>query len=320
MTESPLSMLLYIVKRLLASVPIILFVAVFVFMLSHMAPGDPASLIAGENATPEQIAKIRDRLHLNEPLLVQFWIWFSDLLRLDLGASIFSDKPVTELIAARLEPTLMLAAVTIVLTICLAVPAGVLAAWKVNSVSDRSIMILSVLGFSVPAFLIGYANMYIFSIKLGWFPVQGYKPLADGLLGTLRSVALPSLTITLVFWALVARITRAAMIEILQEGYTRTARAKGLSEAKVLFVHALKNAGVPVATVVGVGIAILISGVVVTESVFNIPGIGRLVVDAITQRDFPVVQGTMIFFSAMLIVVNLLVDLSYGLFDPRVRY
>jgi len=181
-------------------------------------------------------------------------------------------------------------------------------------------MILSVLGFSVPAFLIGYANMYVFSLKLGWFPVQGYSPLSDGLLGTLRSVALPSFTITLVFWALVARITRAAMIEILQEGYTRTARSKGLSEAKVLFVHALKNAGVPIATVIGVGIAILISGVVVTESVFNIPGIGRLVVDAITQRDFPVVQGTMIFFSVVLIFVNLLVDLSYALFDPRIRY
>jgi peptide/nickel transport system permease protein len=313
-------MLRYTLKRLLASVPIVLFVAVFVFLLTHLAPGDPASLIAGENATPEQIDKIRERLHLNEPILVQFWIWFSDLVRFDLGTSIFSDKPVTELIAARLEPTMMLTLVTIVLTVFLAVPAGVLAAWKVNSVSDKAIMILSVLGFSVPAFLIGYANMYVFSIHLGWFPVQGYQPLSEGWLGTVRSVAMPSLTITLVFWALVARITRAAMIEILQENYTRTARAKGLGEAKVLFVHALKNAGVPIATVIGVGIAILISGVVVTESVFNIPGIGRLVVDAISQRDFPVVQGTMIFFSTMLIVVNLLVDLSYGLFDPRVRY
>jgi len=313
-------MLKYVANRLLTSIPIILFVAIFVFLLSHLAPGDPAALIAGENATPDQIALIRERLHLNEPLVTQFWYWFSDLLRLDMGNSIFSDRPVTDLIAARLEPTLVLTVLTVILTICLAVPAGVIAAWKVNSASDRSIMILSVLGFSVPAFLIGYANMYVFSLKLGWFPVQGYSPLSDGLLGTLRSVALPSFTITLVFWALVARITRAAMIEILQEGYTRTARSKGLSEAKVLFVHALKNAGVPIATVIGVGIAILISGVVVTESVFNIPGIGRLVVDAITQRDFPVVQGTMIFFSVVLIFVNLLVDLSYALFDPRIRY
>ncbi|RPE72168.1 peptide/nickel transport system permease protein [Pacificibacter maritimus] len=310
----------YISSRLLASVPIVLFVAIFVFLLSHLAPGDPAALIAGENATPEQIAQIRDRLHLDEPLVTQFGYWFSDILRFDLGNSIFSNRPVTELIAARLEPTLVLTSLTIVLTIFLAVPAGVIAAWKVNSTSDRSIMILSVLGFSVPAFLIGYANMYVFALKLGWFPVQGYANLSDGVLGTLRSVALPAFTITLVFWALVARITRAAMIEILQEGYTRTARAKGLSEGKVLFVHALKNAGVPISTVIGVGIAILISGVVVTESVFNIPGIGRLVVDAITQRDFPVVQGTMIFFSVVLIVVNLLVDLSYVLFDPRIRY
>lgn len=313
-------MVRYVTMRLLSSVPIILFVAVFVFLLSHLAPGDPAALIAGENATPEQIEQIRERLHLNEPLVVQFGIWASDLVRLDMGSSIFSNKPVTELIAARLEPTLVLAAVTIFLTIFLAVPAGAIAAWKVNSISDRSIMILSVLGFSIPPFLIGYANMYVFSIKLGWFPVQGYSPLSDGIFATLRSVALPALTITLVFWALVARITRAAMIEILQEGYTRTARSKGLSEMKVVFVHALKNAGVPVATVIGVGVAILISGVVVTESVFNIPGIGRLVVDAITQRDFPVVQGTMIFFSAALILVNLIVDLSYVLFDPRIRY
>lgn len=313
-------MLRYSLRRFLASVPIIVFVAVFVFLLTHLAPGDPAFLIAGENATPDQIEQIRERLHLNEPLLAQFWIWFWDLLRLDFGASIFSEKPVTELIAARLEPTLMLTAVTICLTVSLAVPAGALAAWMVNSAADKFIMVLSVLGFSVPAFLIGYGLMYVFSIKLGWFPVQGYQPLSNGVLGTLTSIALPSLTITLVFWALVARITRAAMIEILNEGYTRTARAKGLSEAKVLFVHALKNAGVPIATIVGVGVAILISGVVVTESVFNIPGIGRLVVDAITQRDFPVVQGTMIFFSGILIFVNLLVDLSYGLFDPRVRY
>ncbi len=310
----------YISNRLLASVPIVLFVAVFVFLLSHLAPGDPAALIAGENATPEQISLIRDRLHLDEPLVTQFGYWFSDVLRFDLGNSIFSERPVTELIAARLEPTLVLTTLTIFMTIFLAVPAGVIAAWKVNSTSDRSIMILSVLGFSVPAFLIGYANMYVFALKLGWFPVQGYSALSDGVFGTLRSVALPAFTITLVFWALVARITRAAMIEILQEGYTRTARAKGLSEGKVLFVHALKNAGVPISTVIGVGIAILISGVVVTESVFNIPGIGRLVVDAITQRDFPVVQGTMIFFSVVLIVVNLLVDLSYVLFDPRIRY
>lgn len=313
-------MLSYIIRRLVASVPIILFVTVFVFLLSHLAPGDPAALIAGENATPEQIAEIRERLQLNEPLVVQFGIWASDMLRLDMGNSIFSNKPVTELIAARLEPTLVLGGVTILLTIFLAVPAGALAAWKVNSMSDRTIMILSVLGFSIPPFLIGYANMYIFSIKLGWFPVQGYSPLSEGVGATLRSVALPALTITLVFWALVARITRAAMIEILQEGYTRTARSKGVNEMKVVFVHALKNAGVPIATVVGVGVAILISGVVVTESVFNIPGVGRLVVDAITQRDFPVVQGTMIFFSAALIVVNLIVDLSYALFDPRIRY
>lgn len=312
-------MLRYVLGRLLAAIPILLIVAVFIFSLVHIAPGDPAALLAGDNANPEQLERIRERLHLDEPLVVQFGIWFSDVLRFDLGDSIYSNKPVTGLIAQRIEPTMVLSVVTIIITVLIAIPLGVIAAWKANSWIDRCIMALAVFGFSVPVFVIGYLLAYLFAVELGWFPVQGYKPLAEGPLATLRSVMLPSVALALVFAALVARVTRAAMLEVLSENYIRTAKAKGLLTSQILISHALKAAGVPIVTVIGVGFATLIGGVVVTESVFNIPGLGRMTVDAVVVRDYPVVQGIILFFSTMLIGINLLVDLSYALFDPRVR-
>lgn len=312
-------MLRYIAGRLLAAVPILAIVAIFIFSLVHFAPGDPAVLLAGDNATPEQVDQIRARLHLDRPLPVQFGIWASNALRLDLGESIYSGQPVTRLIGQRIEPTFVLGIVTLVLTVAMAVPLGVIAAWKANSLLDRAIMGFAVIGFSVPVFVIGYLLVYFFAVQRRWFPVQGYKPLEDGVLASLHSVTLPSIALALVFAALIARVTRAAMLESLSENYIRTARAKGLGTFRILVTHALKNAGVPVITVIGIGFATLIGGVVVTESVFNIPGIGRLTVDAITRRDYPVVQGVILFFSVMLIIVNLLVDLSYALFDPRVK-
>jgi peptide/nickel transport system permease protein len=233
---------------------------------------------------------------------------------------VFSDQPVTHLIAQRLEPTIMLALMTTLLSVVISVPLGVVAAWKAGRWADRVAMGLSVAGFSIPVFVIGYGLMYVFSITLGWFPVQGYRPLQSGFLNCLTSLALPSVALSFVFGALVARVTRAAMLEILAEDYIRTARAKGARTVRILMIHALKNAGVPVVTVIGIGFVSLIGGVVVTESVFNIPGVGRLIIDAILHRDYPIVQGTLLMFGALLIVVNLLVDLSYGLFDPRVRY
>jgi peptide/nickel transport system permease protein len=312
-------MLRYVAGRILAAIPILLFVAVFIFALVHVAPGDPATLLAGDNASPDQVEQIRARLHLDQPIVVQFGLWLLDAVRFDLGDSIYSGKPVTELIAQRIEPTFVLAGVTLLLTVAMAVPLGVIAAWRVNTWIDRAIMALAVLGFSVPVFVIGYLLAYVFAVTLRWFPVQGYKPLADGLGATLTSVTLPALALSLVFTALIARVARAAMLEVLGENYIRTARAKGLGTFRILVFHALKSAGVPIITVIGVGLATLIGGVVVTESVFNIPGIGRLTVDAIVRRDYPVVQGIILFFSFTLIVINLLIDMSYALFDPRVR-
>lgn len=312
-------MLSYVVRRILAAIPIIAMVAVFIFSLIHVTPGDPAVLLAGDNATPAQVEKIRSRLHLDEPLATQFGIWVGQVVRLDLGQSMYSQQPVTKLIAQRIEPTFMLSALTILLAVAIAVPIGVLAAWKANTWIDRFVMAFAVFGFSVPVFVIGYVLIYFFAVKLRWLPVQGYKPLADGIGPSLASVTLPSVALAFIFAALIARVTRAAMLEALSQNYIRTARAKGISRSRILIVHALKNAAIPVVTVIGVGFAILVGGVVVTESVFNIPGLGRLTVDAIVRRDYPVVQGVILFFSMVLILINLLIDLSYALFDPRVR-
>ncbi|WP_298987174.1 ABC transporter permease [uncultured Roseibium sp.] len=312
-------MLRYCAARLLAGIPTLLLVSIFIFSLIHLTPGDPAVLLAGDNATPAQVEAIRARLKLDLPLWEQFSIWFADAMRLNLGSSIYSGKPVTELIAQRIEPTLMLSLTTLVMTVCFSIPLGAIAAWRANSLVDRLAMGFAVAGFSIPVFVIAYVLVYIFAVELRLFPVQGYKPLSGGLLTTLHSVTLPALSLALVFSALIARVTRASVLDALGENYIRTARAKGLSAPRILFLHALKSVGVPVITVVGIGLATLIGGVVVTESVFNIPGIGRLTVDAITRRDYPVIQGVILFFSVSLILINLIVDMSYALIDPRVK-
>lgn len=310
----------YILRRLLAVIPVMLVVAVVIFALLHLAPGDPASTIAGDSASSDEIESIRVKLGLNFPLHQQFAIWIGHLLQGDLGVSLYSNMPVNTLIAQRLEPTVSLALCTIVLAIALALPLGIIAAWKVRSVIDRLVMAVAVMGFSTPVFLIGYGLIYVFALKLHWLPVQGYTPLSEGLWPWLRSLILPSIALGLLYMALIARITRASMIEVMAEDYIRTARAKGLTTPVILLRHALKNAAVPIATIVGIGIAVLISGVVITETVFNIHGLGRLTVDAIIRRDYPIIQGVILLFSMTYVVINLLVDLSYSLFDPRIRY
>ena len=277
----------YVLHRLASTLPVLAVVAVVVFLLAHIAPGDPAALIAGDSATTAQIDAIRSQLRLDRPLPEQFVAWVGQLLRLDFGTSIYSGQPVTRLIGQRLEPTLMLAFTTIVLATAIAVPAGALAAWRSGRWLDRGVMVLSVTGFSVPVYVTGYALVYVFALRLGWFPVQGYKPLAGGLWACLATLVLPSIALASVFAALIARVTRATMLEVLAENYVRTARARGVAELKVVLVHALRNAGVQVLTVIGVGFAILVGGVVVTETVFNIPGLGRLTVDAVLKRDYP---------------------------------
>ena len=313
-------MLSYILRRLASTVLVMGLVGVFVFLLLHLSGGDPAAIIAGDNATQDQIDAIRKKLGLDDALPVQFWRWALAVLHGDLGVSIFSNTPVTELIGQRLAPTLSLALLTMGFAVTLAVSAGVLAAWRSGSLIDRALMGFSVLGFSVPVFVVGYVLIYIFSIQLRWLPVQGYKPLSEGVWPWLQNLILPSVTLGMAYVALIARITRTSMLDVLAEDYIRTAKAKGVATRAMLIKHALKNAGVPIITVIGIGVALLIGGVVITETVFNIPGIGRLVVDAISKRDYPIIQGVILIFSGVYVLVNLLVDLSYTLIDPRIRY
>jgi peptide/nickel transport system permease protein len=313
-------MLAYILRRLASTVLVMGIVAVFVFLLLHLSPGDPAAIIAGDNASSEQIAGIRKQLGLDDPLPIQFFRWVSAVLQGDLGISIFSNEPVLKLISQRVEPTLSLALTTLLVAVTLAVSFGVLAAWKVGTFVDRALMVVSVLGFSVPVFVVGYLLIYVFSINLRWLPVQGYSPLDQGFGPWIERLILPSIALGLAYVALIARITRTSMLEVLAEDYIRTARAKGVATHSMLLKHALKNAGVPIVTVIGIGVALLIGGVVITETVFNLPGIGRLVVDAISKRDYPIIQGVILIFSGVYVLVNLLVDMSYTLLDPRIRY
>jgi peptide/nickel transport system permease protein len=310
----------FIVRRLASTMIVMGIVGVFIFLLLHLSPGDPAAIIAGDNASPEQILAIRRKLGLDDPLPVQFLRWAAGVLQGDLGISIFSNEPVVALIRQRVEPTLSLAFTTISLAVVLAVTAGVLAAWNVGTWIDRVVMVLSVLAFSVPVFVVGYLLIYVFAIYLGWLPVQGYTPIADGVLPWLRHLVLPSIALGLAYVALIARITRTAMLDVLAEDYIRTAQAKGVAAGPLLLKHALKNAGVPIVTIIGIGVALLIGGVVITETVFNIPGIGRLVVDAISKRDYPIIQGVILIFSGVYVIVNLVVDLTYTVLDPRIRY
>ena len=313
-------MLRFLLSRVLATIPVMGVVATLVFLLLRLAPGDPAAILAGDIATPEQIAAIRSRLGLDQPVLVQFGDWIWRLLHGDLGTSIISNQPVTKLIAERLEPTLALAATTIVFAVCVAVPLGVIAAWRHGSWIDRGVMALSVIGFSVPVFVLGYFWIFGLAMKLQWLPVQGFVSLAQGFVPFIGRLILPTLTLSVIYIALIARITRASVLEVLGEDYIRTAHAKGVGERAVLTRHALRNAAVPIISVIGIGVALLISGVVVTESVFNLPGLGRLTVDAVLARDYPVIQGIILIFSAVYVLINLAVDVSYTLFDPRIRY
>ncbi|HCQ49918.1 ABC transporter permease [Achromobacter sp. LC458] len=313
-------MLAFVSRRLLATIPVLVMVAVVVFAILRFSPGDPAIIMAGDGATPERIVQIRQTMGLDQPVIKQFFIWGGKLLQGDLGTSLMSGVPVTKLIAQRLEPSMSLAVLTLVFTLLVAIPLGILAAWRQGRLLDRAVMGFSVLGFSVPVFVTGYLLIWLFAIKLGWFNVQGYAPLDKGFWPYLHRLILPSLALSTVYVALIARITRTSVIEVMGEDFIRTARSKGLGETGVLLGHALRNAAVPIATVVGLGIALLISGVVVTESVFNIPGLGRLVVEAVLARDYPVIQGLTLFFAFVYVFINLVVDCAYTVFDPRIRY
>ena len=313
-------MFAYVVRRILATIPVMAVVAIFVFALLYLSPGDPAAIIAGDTATVADIARIRAKLGLDQPVYVQFGIWVWHLLHADLGTSIFTNLPVIKLIEQRLEPTAALTISTLVVSIAVAIPMGVLAAWRAGSWLDRVVMVFAVLGFSVPIFVLAYILIFVFAIWADLLPVQGYVSITRGFWPFLSHIILPSVALGMIFAALIARITRASMLDVLAQDYIRTAQAKGLGNQQVLIGHALKNAAVPIATIIGIGVALLIGGVVVTETVFAIPGLGRLTVDAILRRDYPIIQGIILIFSGAYVLVNLLVDLSYTLLDPRIRY
>jgi peptide/nickel transport system permease protein len=310
----------YIARRLLALVPVALVVATVAFVLIHLAPGDPASVMAGPDASAEDVQRIQRQLGLDAPLPVQFLRWFGRLVQGDLGESIFLRKPVTEAILDRVEPTLLLTLFAIAVSVLIGVPAGVLSARYHNTAADQVLMVVALLGVSIPNFLLGLLFILCFSVWLGWFPVAGYSPLEYGWLATLRSLVLPALALGLVQSALIARIARSSMLDVMREQFITAGRAKGLGEHAVIYKHALKNAMIPTVTIIGISFAILISGAVVVETVFNIPGLGRLIISAVLRRDYPVIQGVVLCIAGMYMLINLAVDLSYMLFDPRVKY
>lgn len=313
-------MLFYILRRIIATIPVMGVVALLVFSMLFLAPGDPAVIIAGESASAEQLARMRQSMGLDQPLPVQFARWVGRVAVGDFGTSLHSGRPVTEMIGARVGTTLSLAMVTIVFSLLLAIPMGILAAWARGRFIDKAVMSVAVLGFSTPVFVVGYAFIFIFAVKAGWFPVQGFTPLGDDPLRFVRTVTLPAITLSLAYIALVSRITRSSLLETLGEDFIRTARAKGATERRVLLRHALRNAAVPIITVAGSAAAFLIGGVVVTESVFNLPGMGRLVVESVLARDYPLIQGLILLLSLIYIGINLLTDILYSVFDPRIRY
>ena len=313
-------MFAYVARRLIATIVVMAVVAFVVFMLLYLTPGDPAAILAGDTATSEDIARIREALGLNAPFYVRFGDWVWRLLHGDLGISIFTRLPVTQLIGQRIGPTVSLTLCTLVVSVLVAVPLGVVAAARAGSWIDRAVMGFSVGGFSLPVFVLAYMLIYLFSIQLQWLPVQGYRPMSEGIWEWARHLILPSIALGTVYIALIARMTRASMLDVLAQDYVRTAQAKGLAPHAVLLGHALKNAAVPIATVIGLGVALLIGGAIVTETVFALPGVGRLTVDAILRRDYPIIQGVVLMFSAAYVLINLAVDLSYMFFDPRIRY
>lgn len=310
----------YMLGRVVSTIAVMAMVGMFVFLLLRLAPGDPAAIIAGDTATPQMIAGIREALGFNKPLPVQFVRWALGMFSGDFGTSIFTGRPVLELISQRLQPTISLSILTMIFSVTIGISFGVLAAWRAAGLLDRALTAFSALGFSTPAFVVGYFLIYWFAISMHWLPVQGYAPIEQGPRLWFAHLILPIVTLSLFYVAFIARITRASMLEILSEDYIRTAAAKGASSYSILFHHALKNSGVPILTVIGISFAYLVSGVVITETVFNIPGVGRLTVDAINNRDYPIIQGVLILTSGVYVLINLAVDLAYTLIDPRIRY
>jgi peptide/nickel transport system permease protein len=312
-------MLKFIAYRTLGAIPVVGIVSVIVFVFLRMA-GDPVASMLGDNATVQQVAEIRHAMGLDLPIPQQFQLWISHVFRGDFGLSIVTHEPVWQMISGRLQATLSLAATTILFSILTAVPLGLFAARNRGGWTDRIITLLCTAGFSLPTFVVGYLLVWLFSIRLQWLPAQGYVGIEQGVAPWLLHLVAPTVAMSTVFIVLIARITRAGAIETLNQDYIRTARAMGASEMRVFTMFVLRNAAVPIVTIIGVGIGVVLTGVVVTETVFNLPGLGRLTIESVLARDFPVVQCVMILFSFTYVLINLVIDIIYSLLDPRIRY
>jgi peptide/nickel transport system permease protein len=310
----------FILRRLVLLIPVLLIVGIVVFTLIHLTPGDPAAVILGPDATPEQVDNLRERLGLNEPLYIQFVKWFGNALRLDFGDSLFIGQPVTTALLDRAQPTGLLTLYSLTLSILIGIPAGVLAAVRRNTIVDRFLMVFSISGAAIPNFFLGILLILLFAVKLRWLPSGGYSDIQDGLWQHLKYMILPAFALGVSSAGLLARLVRSSMLDVLKEDYVRTAFAKGLPERLVVIRHALRNALIPAITVIGVSLGGLLGGAVVTETVFSIPGMGRLVVQSIARRDFPVIQGAVMTIAAIYVLANLIVDVLYVYVDPRVRY
>ncbi|RWI84984.1 ABC transporter permease [Mesorhizobium sp.] len=313
-------MIRYLITRVLSVIPVVGVVTAIVFGLTYLSPGDAAAVLAGDYATPAQIAAIRESLHLDDPLVVQYLHWLANIIRGNLGNSIFSRQPVFNLILSRVEPTLILAIAATVVQITISLPLGLLAAQRRGGIADRLVSLFGVAGTAIPPFLIGYVLIFTFGVYFGSMPVSGFPGLDSGVTEVLRHVFLPATMLGFAQTALITRITRASAIEVLNQDFIRVARAKGLDEFTILVRHCLKLIAVPLATVIGMSFAGMLGGVVITEAVFAIPGVGSLLVEAIQHRDVPVIQGVLLISACVYVMVNLLVDLSYPLMDPRIKY
>ncbi|MGQ0570496.1 MAG: ABC transporter permease [Armatimonadota bacterium] len=310
----------YILRRLIALLPVLLIVATVGFFLIYLTPGDPAAVMLGPDATEDDLDQLRRIMGLDRPLVVQLALWYSRTLRGDLGYSIFLQRPVLQAIAERIEPTALLTLMSLGIAVAIGLPAGMVAAVRRNSWLDQASMGVALFGVSVPSFWLGLNLILVFSVYLGLFPVAGYVPLQESVLGAIRSLVLPAVTLGIGGSALIARMTRSSMLEVLGQDYIRTARAKGSAERRVITGHALRNAMIPTVTVIGLALGGLLAGAVVTETVFALPGVGRLVISSVLRRDYPVVQGVLVFIAAIYVLVNLVIDLLYLYLDPRITY
>jgi peptide/nickel transport system permease protein len=313
-------MLSYIIRRFLLLLPTLVVPLLLVFILLRLAPGDPAAVMLGANATADQVEQLREEMGLNEPLYVQLLVWLKQLATLDLGNSIFLKQPVIQAIAEHLETTIMLTAYALLIAIVVGMLAGIASAVYRNKLIDQAAMTGAMIGVSMPEFWFGLMLIFVFAVKLKWFPVAGYVPLSEGFIDCLRSLTLPAVSLGLVQAAFIARTTRSSMLDMIHEDFVRTAKAKGLSSRVITFKHILRNAFIPILTVIGITLGVLMGGAIAIETVFNLPGIGRMMINAVARRDYPLIQGIVLFISVVFVFINLLVDLIYAWVDPRVKF